>query len=116
MENRLATFDLKAFARRGAEARIAELNAELAEIYRAFPDLRASSGGRGRAGSRQVMPNQGAALRDMGAITNAAFQTEEAPARRRKRRKMTAAERKAVGERMKKYWAGRRAQSAAKKR
>jgi hypothetical protein len=100
----LPTFDLKAYARRGAEARIAELNAELADIYQAFPDLRRS---RGR-GSRRMMPNQGAALRDMGAITNAAFSTQEAPTRKRKRRKMTAAERKAVGARMKKYWAARR--------
>ena len=103
----MATFDMKAFARRGAEARITELNAELAEIYRAFPELRRSSGsGRGRR-PRSVMPNQGAALRDMGAAANATFQTEEAPSKKRKRRKMTAAERKAVSKRMKKYWAER---------
>ncbi len=38
----------------------------------------------------------------------------KAPARR-KRRKMTAAEKKAVGDRMKKYWAAKRAKGAAKK-
>ena len=39
----MPNFDLKAYARRGAEARIAELTAELNEIYRAFPDLRRGS-------------------------------------------------------------------------
>ena len=41
--------DLKAYARRGVEARIAELTAELNEIYKAFPDLR-----RGGASVSQV--------------------------------------------------------------
>ena len=36
----MAKFDLKAYARQGAAARVAELNAELAAIYRVFPDLR----------------------------------------------------------------------------
>ena len=112
----MATFDMKMLARRGAEARIAELNAELSDIYRAFPELRGSgSSGRSRR-SGPVMPNQGAALRDMGAVTNAAFATEQAPAANRRRPKMNAAQRKAVGERMRKYWAERRAQAAAKKR
>jgi hypothetical protein len=39
-EDHLPTFDLKAYARRGAEARIAELTAELNDIYKALPDLR----------------------------------------------------------------------------
>src|SRR5262245_3250888 len=37
---RVAKFDLKAYARQGAGARVAELNAELAAIYRTFPELR----------------------------------------------------------------------------
>jgi hypothetical protein len=47
------SIDLKAYARRGAEARIAELTAELNDIYKAFPDLRtggakaSAGGGRG---------------------------------------------------------------------
>ena len=110
----MATFDLKTFARRGAEARIAELNAELADIYRAFPELRAPARGRRSGRGRTVMPDQAAALRDMGAVANTVFQTGEAP--RRKRRTMTAAERKAVGERMRKYWAARKADAASKKR
>lgn len=83
--------DLKDLARRGAEARLRELDAERADILSAFPDLRPVSTGRR---SRTVAnPDQ--------------------PKPERKRRAMTAAQRKAVGERMKKYWAERRA--AAKK-
>jgi hypothetical protein len=80
----LPTFDLKAYARRGAEARIAELTAELNDIYRAFPDLR-----RGAS-----PPNATAA---------------GAGGWRRKRKPMSAAQRKAVGQRMKAYWAARKA-------
>ena len=36
----MAKFDLKAYARQGAAARMAELNAELVAIYRAFPTRR----------------------------------------------------------------------------
>ena len=36
----MAKFDLKEYARQGAAARVVELNAELAAIYRVFPDLR----------------------------------------------------------------------------
>jgi hypothetical protein len=39
----VAKFDLKAYARQGAAARVAELNTELAAIYRTFPDLRAGT-------------------------------------------------------------------------
>jgi len=76
----LAKFNLKEYARRGAEARAKELTAELSEIYRAFPDLR-GQGGRGARAS--------------GAAT-------------RRRKSMSAAQKKAVSQRMKKYWAARR--------
>jgi hypothetical protein len=76
VEARLAKFDLKEYARRGAEARVAELTRELAEIYRTFPGLR----------RRVAAP---------------------APAGRR-RKPMSAAQKKAVSVRMKKYWAARR--------
>jgi len=36
----VAKFDLNAYARQGAIARVTELNAELAAIYRVFSDLR----------------------------------------------------------------------------
>jgi hypothetical protein len=76
------SIDLKAYARRGAEARIAELTAELSDIYKAFPDLR-----KGGASASQV-PGGG---------------------RRRKRRAMTAAQKAQVSKRMKAYWAARKA-------
>jgi hypothetical protein len=73
-------------ARAGAQARLEELEREREAILRSFPDL-------GRA--TPVAPT---------------------PSRvRRKRPKMSAAQRKAVGERMKKYWAAKRAKGAAKK-
>ena len=80
----MPTFDLKAYARRGAEARVAELTAELNDIYKAFPDLR-----RGTA-----RPTAGA---------------DSAGGRRRTRKPMSAAQKAEVSKRMKKYWAARRA-------
>jgi hypothetical protein len=77
----LPSIDLKAYARRGAEARIAELTAELNDIYKAFPDLR----------------------------TGGASAPKVAGGRRRKRRGMTAAQKAEVSKRMKKYWAAKRA-------
>ena len=109
----MATFDMKDFARRGAEARLAELNEEIEAIHRTFPELR------GR-GARKVVVNheeQSTAGRTgRGAGRGPSGITPSDAVRGRKRRKMSAAQRKAVGERMKKYWAARRAESAAKKR
>jgi len=81
----VARFDLRHYAREGARVRASELQAELTEIYRAFPDLRAD----------------GATIGRRGAGTSA-------PMRRRRRKPMTAAQKKAVSARMKKYWAARR--------
>jgi len=89
----LAKLDLKTFARRGAEARLAELNQEIKAIHSAFPDLRP---GRLRQGSS--------------AVASASAQSP------RRRKSMSAAQRKAVSERMRKYWAARRADSTTKKR
>ena len=82
----MTTLDMKGLARRGAEARIADLNEELAAIYAAFPDLRTGRGKRPSSAVASATPTSA----------------------RRKRRKMTAAQRKAVGERMKKYWASKK--------
>ena len=87
--------DMKALAKTGAEARIRELHEEIAEIHRAFPGI---DGDRGRWGINGGRPAA----------------SEPSPARRRKRPAMTAAQRRAVGERMKKYWAERRKQQAKK--
>ena len=81
----MAKFDLKMYAREGARVRATELWSELQAIWRAFPDLREQSGSRGGG--------------------------NEAPSGRRTRRRrkpMTAAQKKAVSERMRKYWAARR--------
>jgi hypothetical protein len=85
----LAKFDLKEYARTGAMTRAAELQAELEDIYRAFPDMRGNTGRRGARGSTSgVGPRVG---------------------RRRKRRApMSDAQKKAVSARMKKYWSERR--------
>ena len=83
----MAKFDLREYARQGAQARAAELEAELADIYRIFPDLRGSRTTKHAARSQSAAARKGA---------------------RRRRKPMTAAQRKAVGDRMKRYWAQRR--------
>ena len=81
----MAKLDLKEYARRGAEARINELTQELAAIYRAFPGLR-------RRGASAAPEPSAAAIR--------------------RRKPMTAAQKREVSRRMKKYWAERRKASA----
>ena len=81
-----AQFDLKQFARWGAEVRVRQLRLELAAIFKIFPELR-----------NKPYTDDG---QQMGTTT------------RRRRRKMGAAERRAVSLRMKKYWAARRKQKA----
>jgi hypothetical protein len=76
--------DMKSLARVGAEMRLRELLAEVAEIRRAFPGI---GGQRGPARAA-----------DKG----------EVPRRRRRPPRMSAAQKKAVSERMRKYWAARR--------
>jgi hypothetical protein len=82
-EDTLTNIDLKAYARRGAEARIAEPTAELNDIYKAFPDL--------RRGSVSASPTRSAV-----------------GGRRRKRKPMSAVQKAEVSKRMKAYWAARR--------
>jgi len=78
----LSTDRLKNLARRGAEVALEELRAEIVAIERTFPELRLSA--RRRALGRSVR-----------AATS-------------RTRRMSAAARKAVSARMKKYWAERR--------
>ena len=94
----MARFDLKAYARRGAGHRIDEIREELAAIFRRFPDLEAPR----RATGSPFPPNELAALGGRDAVES------DGRTRRRTRRKMTAAERKAIADRMRKYWAQRR--------
>jgi len=79
--------ELQRLARLGAKSRLDEIRREEAAIRRAFPDL---FGGRGAAAGRQGRRG------------------------RRRRSNMSAAARRAVSERMKKYWADRRKQKKAK--
>lgn len=85
---------LRRLARLGAVARLNELRQEEAAIRAEFPDLF----GRGRRAAA-VADNVAGGRR-----------------RRRRRRAMSPAARKAVSERMRKYWAERRKAKAAKGR
>jgi hypothetical protein len=80
----LSPQQLQRLARRGAQAVVDELEREAATIRRAFPDL---FGGRAPAPKASVGGAAG---------------------RARRRRGMSPSARKAVSERMKKYWAERR--------
>lgn len=85
MAKRIAQDELRAFALVGARARYADLRAELNALLKAFPELGRSGGA--AAGGRK---------------------------RAGRKSPMTAAERRQVSERMKKYWAERRASKAKK--
>ena len=91
----LSRQQLERLARRGAQALLTELEQEAAAIRRAFPDL---FGGRRRG--RRAASDQAAAPTPTG--------------RRRRRPTMSPAARRAVSERMKKYWAERRKAKAKK--
>lgn len=82
--------DINKFARIGAAVRLAELQEEIAALRRAFPGLAAAA------------PAAKAPVVGLGRITPVAK-----PARRGRKRPMSAAERRAVSDRMKKYWAER---------
>jgi hypothetical protein len=79
--------ELKRLALIGAQGRIEALQAEIASIVALFPELKGS----GRAGAR------GRGVKKAG----------------RRNWNMSAAQRKAVSARMKKYWAARRKEKAA---
>jgi hypothetical protein len=87
----LARFDLKSYARRGAEARLRELADEAKQLLKVFPDLSDSF-------DEDELP------------LNFILREGARKARvRRRRRTMSAAQRKVASARMKKYWASRRA-------
>jgi hypothetical protein len=88
------SFDLKSYARRGAEVRLRELAEEAKQLLNVFPDLSASF-------DEDELPVNFIIRK------GAREQTNAMRVRRRKRR-MTAEQRKAVSARMKKYWAERR--------
>jgi hypothetical protein len=77
--------ELLRLAKVGAEARITELQAEIAAIYRQFPDLRSPA--RSNVATRPSAPG-------------------------RKRRKMSAAARKRIGDAQRKRWAALKARQS----
>ena len=89
-----------ALARRGAEARWNELQAELAGLRRAFPDL---------GGARETV----ATTNTRGAGRTKRMSGETSDTQTSRRRKMSPAARRAVSLRMKKYWAARRKAKSA---
>lgn len=97
MANELSKDDLRRFARLGAMRRLEDIRREEAAIRAAFPEL--FEGGSPR---RAAAP--AAKTAKVGRAAKAG----------RKRSNMSPAMRKAVSERMKKYWAGRRKAKAEK--
>ena len=86
----MAGLDLKDLARRGAAARLAELQAEQAAILKEFPELKRGAGPSYTDDGTTILPNT-----------------------RRGRRRMSAAQKAEVSRRMKKYWAKRRKSASA---
>jgi hypothetical protein len=93
MPNTLSQSELKRLALLGAQARIEALRAEIETIVDNFPEL--GKGGAGVASGRGVK------------------KTADGQGRRRNWN-MSASQRRAVSARMKKYWAARRKEKAAK--
>jgi len=84
----MTTSQMQEFARMGAEARLTAIQEEQQAIFTVFPELRDGT----------------------------APATYTSSTRRGSRRHMSAAERKAVGTRMRAYWAKRRAEGAGAKK
>ncbi|MGH9349819.1 MAG: hypothetical protein ACRD26_21415 [Vicinamibacterales bacterium] len=91
---KLNTEQLRRLARLGAMARLEQLRQEEAAIKAGFPELFGRRRAAGRRGSRKARRAAGGT--------------------RRRRRVMSAAARKAVSDRMRKYWAERRKSKGAK--
>jgi hypothetical protein len=89
----------------GAEHRLEQLRQEEAAIRAAFPDLKNDGPRRGRRPGQRAGRSEGAAAPES---AQAAAGAAQGNGRRRKRFKMSAAQKRAVSERMKKYWAARR--------
>jgi hypothetical protein len=92
------------WARQGAEARWQQLQTEMASLVATFPHLSTLSKS-ARAGRGTGSPAAGGRGRATG---RKAAQATAGDTPRRRRSQMTAAQKKAVSLRMKKYWAERR--------
>lgn len=89
MSAELTQIELKRLARLGAQARLDQIEAERRAILRAFPGLSLAAPAAGRGKAAEAAPKK---------------------KKSRKRRQMTAEQRKAVSDRMKKFWAGKKQQ------
>jgi hypothetical protein len=85
---------LHTLARLGAQARLMQLDAEIAAIRAAYPESTEQPAGRGRKPGRKPAV--------------ATMPVEKPAAKPRKRYRMSAEAKKIVSERMKRYWAERR--------
>jgi hypothetical protein len=97
------TVQIHELAKRGAEARIKELTGEIEAICRMFPGIEG-----------HVVPAR--ARRAVSEKASTPKGNDTAPKKAGKRSGWSAAARKAVGLRMKTYWAARKKAEAAKKK
>lgn len=93
------------YAERGASMRLQELKAEMAAIFRTFPGI--EGGQEGASGARKGK------LPANGASHHAAPSGAPGGSGARSRPSMSAAQKKEVSARMKRYWAARRAEKKA---
>jgi hypothetical protein len=98
MPRRKRDVHLYELATRGAEVRLRELVQEVKNVIELFPHLRDSY-------DKDALPLSFIIRRDAGPVTRARA--------KRPRRRMSAAARKAVSERMKRYWGARRKMAKA---
>jgi hypothetical protein len=116
----LSSEQLHSLAAHGAKARLLELASEMAAISAAFPDLAGAAEKRSRSRSRgparlkrkrsKISAEGRRRIAEAQRKRWAALKSDAATSQRPGRRpRMSAAARKAVSERMKTYWAQRRA-------
>lgn len=98
MANSLSRQEVKRFALIGARARLDELRAEIASLVKAFPELAQGAAATRKTKKRASAVPAGNAKRG----------------RKRRAAVMSDDQKKAVSERMKKYWAGRRKEKPKK--
>lgn len=132
MPNSLSSVQMRTLAREGARVRLQQLRAEIASLETLMRDGGAAAGRTGRparrsgrrrqlsaAGRAAIAAGQKARWEKVKAANRSTGTSGDTPATAvarsaRKRPKMSAAARKAVGERMRKYWAARRKQAGKK--
>jgi hypothetical protein len=89
----LSAAEINKLARIGAGAKLAELERDIVALRRAFPGLKPAARARGAGGDAPFEPQTKLTAR---------------VSKRGRRKPMSAADRKAVSERMKRYWEDKR--------